>query len=52
MLGVVAGYSKNHTIFGSPQLREDPPKKRFRKIIRPKKRHEAIQYIVTHNITT
>lgn len=51
MLGVVAGYSKQHTIFGSPELKQDPPKRRYKKIIRPKKRHEAIQYIETFNKT-
>lgn len=52
MVGVVAGYSKHHTYLGSPQLREEKPRRRRIKVIRPKPKWEAIQYIVTHNKTT
>lgn len=52
MLGVVAGYSKHHTIFGTPEVKQNPPKRKPKKIIRPKKRHQAIQYIQTFNKTT
>lgn len=52
MVGVVTGYSKHHTYLGSPQLREEKPRRRRIKVIRPKPKWEAIQYIVTHNKTT
>lgn len=46
MLGAVAGYSKHHRYFGTPEIKQNLPKKRsFKKILRPKKRSQAIQYI-------
>jgi hypothetical protein len=44
MLGAVGGYSKNHYYLGTPEFREEKPKKKIVKKIRPKQR-SSIQVI-------
>jgi hypothetical protein len=43
MLGAVTGYSKHHTMLGSPELRQRKIKYR-KKVIKPRKK-ESIKYI-------
>ena len=52
MLGVVAGYSKRHRYFGTPEVKQNLPKKSCnKKILRPKRRTQAIQYIKPIQLT-
>lgn len=43
MIGAVAGYSKAHYYLGTPEFRDDKPKKRPIKRIRPKKKKTVIE---------
>lgn len=51
MIGSVTGYSKHHTYLGSPELKQEVPKKSPIKIIRGRK-SKPIKYIHVVNKTT
>lgn len=52
MVGSVTGYAKQHTYLGSPEIKQELPKKRNPvKVIRPKK-IKSIQYIQIFNKAT
>ena len=44
MLGAVVGYAKNHYYLGTPEFREEKPKKKIVKKIKPKPK-SSIQII-------
>lgn len=52
MIGAVTGYAKHHTYLGTPELKQNLPKKKRSpiKIIRGRK-SKPIQYIQTMNKT-
>lgn len=51
MIGAVTGYSKYHTYLGSPELKQNVPKRNPIKIIRGRK-SKPIKYIRSINKTT
>lgn len=45
MAGSVAGYAKTHYYLGTPQYKDEKPRRKIIKKISPTKRHQSFQVI-------
>lgn len=45
MTGSVAGYSKSHYYLGTPQFKDEKPRRKIIKKIKPQPRHQPYQII-------